>query len=138
MERIDKARFWVVLIHVISFCIFLGCGFLKQFGFFVFQESDDITRVVFMTTEPFILWIFAVCFGLCLIFFLKTRTARSAFIGAGVHGVWAIHCTHQAFIGWISEGTALTIVVYWLATIKLVREAFVIARNKKTEQGPGD
>ncbi len=62
-----------------------------------------------------------------------SRSARSVFMGAVVHGIWALHCTHLAFIGWISSGTALTIVVYWFATIKLVREAFVIVRKQETE-----
>ncbi len=139
MKRIDKARLWVVLIHVMSFCVSLGSGLLKQFGVFEVQEfvDPDIPRTIFVTTEPSVLWLFAACFGICAILMVRTRPAVSAFIGAGVHGIWALYCTHLVFSHWFTCGDVLALVIFWLATMKLVREARVMARNQEPQQRAG-
>jgi|WetSurMetagenome_2_1015567.scaffolds.fasta_scaffold173395_1 hypothetical protein len=137
MEKIDKASLWVVWVHGISFGLMAGSGFLKQFGFFNFDPSEDVPRSVFMTTDPAILWVLAASFGICVLLFVRTRRAWPAFIGAGVHGIWASYCTHLALVAWISTGTELTIIAYWLATIKLIMAACVIARNQAGVQKTG-
>ena len=136
MRRADGVHFCVVSAHVISLCIFSVSGVLKHLGMFELREFFDGPRVVFVITAPSILYTFAACFGVCLLLLLKTRSATPVFLSAGVHGAWALYCTRLLFIGWISQGTQLTILLYWSATLALAWRGVVILRTQRATEPP--